>query len=578
VPNGRNALAVLCAALTVASLATSAASAEETAAPAEEVVAPADEVAATAPPAPPGAPVVVEVTPGNTSAVVRWEAPASDGGAPIQAFVVKPSGESPIRTGGDKTAATVTGLSNGTPLRFTVSAVNTAGTGPASDASAVVTPRTVPGQPSAPSAAARDNAAVVRWDLPRSDGGATIAGFVVTAAPSGRSVRVGAGQTSAVVSRLPNGVPSTFTVAARNEAGTGRHSPASARVVPRGDARFTVLRQPAARVLYGTQSTVRARLVRPDGTGVPRKLVYLQAKRGPDSPWRRVAAAQTGYRGQVALQATLPASAALRLRHPPSTVATHDLRTRPVVVAKRVTASATRLRSRLGMTVAVRGRVAPAQRAGSKVHLQRRASGRWVTVARGRMATQRRYAIRWKPGLVATHTLRVVKAADAARAAGTSAPFAHRVDPESAADVARDILRNGRITLATVHLSAGSDGATPQQNMADVANGRLARRSCYGGAPCGATAMHVPLLRAVRAMGQRGTVTISEFAGGRHAGASAHYSGRAIDITWVNGTHVGYGTGYGWAVDICRAHGANQILTPGNDPWGGHSRHVHCGW
>lgn len=152
------------------------------------------------------------------------------------------------------------------------------------------------------------------------------------------------------------------------------------------------------------------------------------------------------------------------------------------------------------------------------------------------------------------------------------------MNPESAVDVARDILRDDDITLATVHVWTTARRATARENIVDVANGRAARRSCHGGAPCGSTYLDLRVLRAVRAMGRRGTVTISEFAGGVHAGRSAHYSGRGVDITWVNGRHVGYGSRYNMAVVVCRAFGAETIYSPSDDPWGGHSRHVHCGW
>jgi hypothetical protein len=86
------------------------------------------------------------------------------------------------------------------------------------------------------------------------------------------------------------------------------------------------------------------------------------------------------------------------------------------------------------------------------------------------------------------------------------------------------------------------------------------------------------VLRALRGMGIRGSVTVSEIAGGSHAPGSAHYAGEALDIRYVNGVHVAPGSSYGLAVDTCRAYGAHHIYYPAYDPVGGHQNHVHCDW
>jgi PKD repeat protein len=88
------------------------------------------------PPTAPGAPTGVSATPADRSAVVSWTAPS---GASVTGYTVtaEPGGASVTTTG---TTATVTGLSNGTAYRFTVTATNGVGTGPASVASAAVTP------------------------------------------------------------------------------------------------------------------------------------------------------------------------------------------------------------------------------------------------------------------------------------------------------------------------------------------------------------------------------------------------------------------------------------------------------
>jgi hypothetical protein len=86
----------------------------------------------------------VTATPGNTTALVSWIAPGSNGGYAITAYTVTadPGGASCGTTGA--LSCTVTGLANGTAYTFTVRATNALGTGPASAPSAAATPSIPP--------------------------------------------------------------------------------------------------------------------------------------------------------------------------------------------------------------------------------------------------------------------------------------------------------------------------------------------------------------------------------------------------------------------------------------------------
>ncbi|WP_345845455.1 Ig-like domain-containing protein [Shewanella algae] len=88
----------------------------------------------------PGAPTSVNAVASDASATVSFSAPASTGGAAISSYTVT-SSPGGFTASGTASPLTVSGLSNGTDYSFTVSANNTAGTGPASSPSNTVTPK-----------------------------------------------------------------------------------------------------------------------------------------------------------------------------------------------------------------------------------------------------------------------------------------------------------------------------------------------------------------------------------------------------------------------------------------------------
>ena len=89
---------------------------------------------------PPGAPTIGTATAGNTQASVTFTAPSSDGGLGITVYTVisNPGG---ITVNGGSSPITVTGLTNGTQYKFTVTATNAAGLGSSSSATSYVTPK-----------------------------------------------------------------------------------------------------------------------------------------------------------------------------------------------------------------------------------------------------------------------------------------------------------------------------------------------------------------------------------------------------------------------------------------------------
>lgn len=527
------------------------------------------------------APTAVTAVPEDRGLRLSWTPPASDGGSFVDAYEVRAtpwtsSAPVPPPVIVHTESAVVPGLVNGMPYDVAVTAVN--GAGASLPARVAATPRTVAGTPVLGAVTPSDTTAVVRWDAPASDGGSAVQAYDIAVSPHNYTLSVPGSARSVTVAGLPNGVPVTFTVAAVNAAGTGVPTPPTPPAVPRQAGRLSVVTSPPGSVLHGTPVSVGAALTTAGDVGIPGQRVELHAQVKPSTAWTRVAYGTTGSDGRITLSVSLSATAALRLHHPAGIVAAADVGVRTVSVIPRLTAVASSTRIRIGQSVVVRGAISPVHPTGTTVYLQRFYSGMWRNVASGRMNTSTSYSVSWKPPATGGYALRVALPAHADHALGASKQWWQAVVKESAAEIARAIWANRRITLETTHDSGIRDLAHARQNIYDVMYGRLARRSSYQNAPGGYTALDVRLLRALRRMGEVGSVTVSEIAGGSHARGSTHYYGRGLDISWVNGRHVARGSGYQLAVDACRAAGASRIYHPGYDPVGGHQLHVHCDW
>ena len=184
---------------------------------------------------PPGAPRSPTAVRANGSAMVSWSAPVPNGGLPVTGYLVTAVPGGAICTTTGALTCTVTGLLNGSPYAFTVAASNLAGSGPASEPTALVTPSSVPGAPSRPSATRGNTSATVTWSPPLEVGGSSLTGYLVTPWVNGvpqTPRQFGASITSITLGGLPNGQPVTFTVSAINLNGAGPPSDASVPVVP----------------------------------------------------------------------------------------------------------------------------------------------------------------------------------------------------------------------------------------------------------------------------------------------------------------------------------------------------------
>jgi len=172
----------------------------------------------------PGAPTGVSAVAGDGQALVSWTAPGNNGSA-ITGYTVSWSGGNQACTA---SPCTVSGLSNGTPYSFTVTATNAIGTGPSSAASNVVTPGpTVPDAPTGVNATAGNAQATLTWTAPAANG-SPITGYTVSWS-GGSQPCAGSPCT---ITRLTNGTSYTFTVTATNAAGVGPSSAPSNVVTP----------------------------------------------------------------------------------------------------------------------------------------------------------------------------------------------------------------------------------------------------------------------------------------------------------------------------------------------------------
>lgn len=178
----------------------------------------------------PGAPQSPTAQPKDGAAVVSWQAPSSNGGSTITGYRVESTpGSVVVTVNGSTFSTTVSGLTNGTSYTFVVKAINADGTGPASAATAPVTPAQAPSVPRSVSASAGNAQATVSWTAPSSNGGSAITGYRVTTSPGNGTTTVGAAATSATITGLTNGTAYTFTVLAFNAAAEG---PASSPTTP----------------------------------------------------------------------------------------------------------------------------------------------------------------------------------------------------------------------------------------------------------------------------------------------------------------------------------------------------------
>ena len=122
---------------------------------------------------------------------LSWDEPANDGGAAITGYRIEVSTDgnpwSDLRadTGSTNTSYSHAGLTAGDTRNYRVSAINSVGTGPASNVDSATT-FTVPGAPTGLTASVIGETQIdLSWDAPANNGGADITGYRIEASADG---------------------------------------------------------------------------------------------------------------------------------------------------------------------------------------------------------------------------------------------------------------------------------------------------------------------------------------------------------------------------------------------------------
>ena len=179
----------------------------------------------------PSAPRSAAAAPTNLSGQVRlrWVAPSSSGGSAITDYIIQRSANGTTWTSisdgvSTATAYTVAGLTNGARYYFRIVAKNAAGTSPTSAAVSAI-PRTVPSAPTGLHGRSDPHGYFLDWEVPASNGGSAITGYVLDYSNGLHWVRIGDGFPTITQDYVTGRIGCLdFRVAATNGVGAGPFS------------------------------------------------------------------------------------------------------------------------------------------------------------------------------------------------------------------------------------------------------------------------------------------------------------------------------------------------------------------
>ena len=184
-----------------------------------------------------GAPTGLTATAdGQTEIDLSWTAPSDGGGATITGYKIEVSTNGSswrdlvANTGSTATSYSHTGLTAGATRHYRISAINSAGAGPASNTDSATTaaaPASKPGAPTGLTATADGQTEIdLSWTAPSDDGGAAITGYRIEVSTNGSSWRdlvadTDSASTIYTHTGLTAGATRHYRVSAINSAGTG---------------------------------------------------------------------------------------------------------------------------------------------------------------------------------------------------------------------------------------------------------------------------------------------------------------------------------------------------------------------
>ena len=183
----------------------------------------------------PGAPTSLRAAEGDGVVTLTWNAPTSDGGATVTAYLAEWNGQSSLLSDG---SLVISGLTNGETVLFTVQAQNRKGAGAA--ASIAAAGRGKPSAPLSVVAMGANGTISVSWSAPANDNGAAVTGYIV----SYKGTMTTTPERGFTLIGLSAGETVNFTVQAVNSVGVsdGATAQGVARAAPSAPTNLTVVR------------------------------------------------------------------------------------------------------------------------------------------------------------------------------------------------------------------------------------------------------------------------------------------------------------------------------------------------